>query len=76
MADPHDEVMHQVLRGLGRVEATSSDNNAKLVYQQERIDEMCQRLKAVETKVTLNAAIVSAVIGFIVANFKTIIDSF
>ncbi|MBF0182468.1 MAG: hypothetical protein HQM03_20825 [Magnetococcales bacterium] len=76
MTDSHDEVMHEVLRGLGRVEATSSDNNLKLTYQQERLDEMCQRLKAVETKVALNAAIVSVMVSFIVANFKTIIDSF
>lgn len=72
----HDDVVHEILRGLGRNEATLAEVNNNLAYQREKVDEICRRLRAVETKTAVNSSIISLATSLIVENFKAIVGVF
>ncbi|MBF8273452.1 MAG: hypothetical protein HW380_2557 [Magnetococcales bacterium] len=74
----HEDLFHEMLLSLGRLEASSTNNSEKIAYVQNRQDEICARLRAIETRSAINSAVISVAtsiaIGLIVENFKTIIS--
>lgn len=54
--DDHDSIFHDMLLSLGRLEAQQIEARDNTIYLRGKVDEVCRRLRAVETK--------TAIIGF------------
>ncbi|MBF0632681.1 MAG: hypothetical protein HQL89_17095 [Magnetococcales bacterium] len=74
--DGHEDIVHDMLKSLGRIEAQVNvlvESNAHL---ERKIDAFGSRLCTVETKTAVNSTVISLATTLFVDNFKSILGVF
>ncbi|MBF0415806.1 MAG: hypothetical protein HQL79_08575 [Magnetococcales bacterium] len=72
----HDDIVHELLQGMGRMEASQHASREDIAYMRTRVDEVCQRLRTVETKTAVHASLVSLLVSAVTANAKAVLGAF
>ncbi|MBF0422761.1 MAG: hypothetical protein HQL73_07195 [Magnetococcales bacterium] len=76
MGNGHDDIVHELLQAMGRMEASQRASHEDLAYMRASLDETHRRVCAMETKIAVNASLVSLFVSAATANAKAILGVF
>ncbi|MBF0141317.1 MAG: hypothetical protein HQL74_13695 [Magnetococcales bacterium] len=76
MGTGHDDIVHELLQGMGRMEASQHASREDIAYMRATVDEIRKRLCTVETKAAVNASLVSLLVSAVTTNAKAVLGAF